>query len=77
MIRIVLDDTRRYTLLHEHAPKALVMTAHSNGQAIVFYPLWFLSSSFFYFLLFSSPVLSRRRLDVSHTSTHDVALVRI
>jgi len=33
--------------------------------------------SFFFFFLFSSPILSRRRLDVYHTSTHDVALVRI
>jgi len=32
------------------------------------------SSSFF---LFSSPNLSGRRLDVYHTSTHDVVLVRI
>jgi len=29
------------------------------------------------FLLFSSPNLSRRRLDVCHTSTHGVASVRI
>ena len=29
------------------------------------------------FYLFSSPNVSRRRLDVCHTSTHDVALVRI
>ena len=34
--------------------------------------LWFLSI-FFY----SSPNLSGRRLDVYHTSTHDVALLRI
>ena len=32
------------------------------------------SSSFFFF---SSPNLSRRRLDVCHTSKHGVALVRI
>jgi len=34
----------------------------------------------FYLLLsyfFSSPILSRRRLDVYHASTHGVALVRI
>jgi len=31
----------------------------------------------FFFLLFSSPNLSRRRLDVCHTSTHGVALLRI
>ena len=36
------------------------------------FALWFLLSSFF-----SSPNLSRRRLDVYHTSTHGVALVRI
>ena len=34
---------------------------------------WFLLPSFF----ISSPNLSRRRLDVCHTSTHGVALVRI
>jgi len=33
-------------------------------------------SSFFFFFI-SSPNLSRRRLDVYHTSTHDVALARI
>ena len=31
----------------------------------------------FFFLFFSSPNLSGRRLDVCHTSTHGVALVRI
>jgi len=30
-----------------------------------------------WFLFFSSPNLSRHRLDVYHTCTHDVALVRI
>jgi len=35
----------------------------------------FLSSSFFFFI--SSPNLSGQRLDVYHTSTHGVALVRI
>jgi len=43
--------------------------------------LWnraFLLCGFFFLLLsFSSPNLSRRRLDVCHTSTHGVALVRI
>ena len=36
--------------------------------------LWFLSS---FFLFFSLPVLSGRRLDVYHAYTHDVALVQI
>jgi len=35
---------------------------------------FFFLSSFYHF---SSPTLSRRRLDVYHTSTHGVALVRI
>jgi len=39
------------------------------------FTLWFLSS--FFLLLFSLPNLSGRRLDVYHTSTHGVALVRI
>jgi len=33
--------------------------------------------SFFFLSFFSSPNLSGRRLDVYHTSTHGVALVRI
>jgi len=37
------------------------------------FALWFLLSSFF----LSSPNLSGRRLDVYHTYTHGVALVRI
>ena len=43
------------------------------GQAIIF------SSCHLFYLLFffSSPNFSRRRLDVCHTSTHGVALVRI
>jgi len=39
------------------------------------FALWFLLSFFFFFI--SSPNLSRLRLDVYHTSTHRVALVRI
>jgi len=46
------------------------------GRPLYFCPV--VSSSIFYLLLlFSSPNLSRRRLDVCHTSTHGVALVRI
>jgi len=33
--------------------------------------------SIFLLLLFFSPNIGRRRFDVYHTSTHDVALVRI
>ena len=52
---------------------AFVMAALYNRAARYIFALWFLLSFFF----FSSPILSRRRLDVYHTSTHGVALVRI
>ena len=42
---------------------------------LLFFALWFLSSSFFRF--YSSPNLSGRRFDVYRTSTHAVALLRI
>ena len=52
---------------------ALVMVALCNrADHIYFHPV---VCSFFF--LFSSPKLSRHRLDVCHTSTHGVALVRI
>ena len=50
------------------------MAAHSNGQTIIFCSFGFYFLSFVF--LFSSPNLSGRRLDVYHTSTHGVALVR-
>jgi len=37
----------------------------------------FLPCGFFFFFFFSSPNLSHHRLDVCHTCTHGVALVRI
>jgi len=53
-----------------------IMVALWNRADHYIFALWFLS---FFFLLFflSSPNLSRRELDVYHTSTHGVALVRI
>jgi len=56
----------------EPVVKKFIMAAHSNGQAIIFRSCGFYLLSFF----FSSPILSGRRLDVCHTSTHDVALVQ-
>jgi len=50
------------------------MTALWNRAGHYIFALWFLSSSSSFF---SSPNLSGRRLDVYHTSTHGVALVRI
>ena len=51
----------------------LLWSPYVIGQTIIFLPCYFYLLSFFY----SSPNLSGRRLDVYHTSTHDVALVRI
>jgi len=51
-----------------------VYYGRSVEQAIIF-----CSYGFYIFLhssLFSSPILSGRRLDVYHSSTHDVTLVR-
>jgi len=48
------------------------MVALWNRADRYIFALWFLLSFFL-----SSPNLSRRRLDVCHTSTHGVALVRI
>ena len=52
----------------------LLWPPYGIGQAIIFLPC-----GFFYLLSFfiSSPNLSRRRLDVCHTFTYGVALVRI
>ena len=50
------------------------MVALWNRADHFIFILWFLSSSFC--LSFSSANLSGRRLDVCHTSTHGVALVR-
>ena len=56
---------------HKNSP---IWPPYEIGQAIYIFILWFLLLSFFFF---SSPNLSGRRLDVYHTSTHGVALVRI
>jgi len=53
------------------------MAALWNRAGHYVFVVWFLLSSTFFFLLFSSPILSRRMLDVYHASTHGVALVRI
>ena len=47
------------------------MAALCNRASHYIFALWFLLS------FFSSPNLSHHRLDVYHTSTHDVVLVRI
>ena len=55
----------------------IVMVALCNRADHYILPCDFYLSSSFFFFFFSSPNLSGRRLDVYHTSTHGVALVRI
>ena len=56
----------------------VIMATLWNRAGHYIFALWFLSFFLFpFFFLFSSPNLSGRRLDVYHTSTHGVALVRI
>ena len=52
------------------------MAALCNRAGHYIFALWFLLLPIFY-LLFFPPNISRRRLDVCHTSTHGVALVLI
>jgi len=53
--------------------KCLFMVALWNRADHYIFILWFFS---IFYLLFPSPNLSGHRLDVYHTSTHSVALVR-
>jgi len=53
--------------------KTLFMVALWNRADHYIFALWFRSSFYPFFLAY----LSGRTLDVYHTSTHDVALVRI
>jgi len=57
-----------------HSSLVLFMAALCSRCVHCLFVLWFLLSSIY---LFSSPSLSRRRVDVYHTSTHDGASVRI
>jgi len=74
---------KNYTVIHKKRGSTFVIATLEKldwlwppyviGQATIFS-----SCHLFYLLLFfSSPNFSRRRLDVCHTSTHGVALVRI
>jgi len=54
-----------------YCKNVIIMVALCNRADHYIFALWFLSS------FFSLPNLSSRKLDVYHTSTHGVALVRI
>ena len=57
------------------AHTGVIMAALCNRAGHYIFALWFLLLLSFFF--FSSPNLSGRRVDIYHTSTHGVALVRI
>jgi len=65
-IKDYLTNRQQYVSLQDVCSSSYVI-----GQTIYIFILSFLLS------FFSSPNLSSRRLDVCHTSTHGVALVRI
>ena len=75
----LINDHKFLFFLPTNNIKALnfLWSPYVIGQTIIFLPcgVYLSSSSFFFFL--SSPNLSGRRLDVCHTSTRGVALVRI
>jgi len=57
-------------------PRRFLWPPYVIGGHYIF-ALWFLSSIYLLSSFFSSPNLSGHRLDLYHTSTHGVALVRI
>jgi len=67
-------SSNEVNLLRYSTSKDFLWPPYGIGQPYIF-ALWFLLSSSSIF--FSSPNLSRRRLDVCHTCTHGVALVQI
>ena len=56
---------------------SIFMATLWNRAGHYIFKLWFLCSIFYLSSFFSLPNLSGRRLDVYHTSTHGVALMRI
>jgi len=64
-----------YAVLRDRMLHCMFMAALCNRPGHYIFALWF--RLLLLLLFFSSPNLSRRRLDVSHTSTHGVSLVRI
>ena len=74
MSRVELQPVEQQHHKRNFIVRSLFMAALRNRCGHYIFALWFLS---IVFLFYFSPDLSRRRLDVYHTSTHGVALVRI
>ena len=72
----ISTDLRRRAVPLRQLSYLLLWPLYVIGQAIIFSSCSFFFLSF-YLLSYSSPNLSSRRLDVYHTSTYGVALVRI
>jgi len=70
--RSPMEDEDRMRLVGDFHWLESLWSPYVIGQTIIFCPVISIYLSFF-----SSPNLSGRRLDVYHTSTHGVALVRI
>ena len=69
---------RLFTPKTQNLPSVnLLWSPYVIRQTIIFLPCDFYLLSFYPSFFYSSPNLSGRRLDVYHTSTHGVALVRI
>ena len=71
---VVWPSDSTLSIHHTYSPLSLVMAALCNRAGHYIFALWFLS---IFLSFFSSPNLSGHRLDVYHTSTHGVAVVRI
>jgi len=71
---VLSDSCIYYVWVEILRPDTLVTAALWYRAGHYIFVLWFLQS---FFVLLSSPILSRRILDVCHTSTHDVNLVKI
>jgi len=73
------DRTTNYLMYFHLYIACLFMAALCNRGPLYFCPVGLVSFylSIFFFLFFSSPNLSGHRLDVYHTLSHGVALVRI
>ena len=67
------EDLSKFQVrIHDYLDVDIFDQQHLLMQDKYIFTLWFLLS---FFLLYSSPNLSGRRLDVYHTSTRGVALV--